>query len=191
LNRSTSFHLAAQNEPGDDHMPNKPRVLGCPHKGIRSCGIAKPPSHLSWIPGQHRYWRPVPERFFSVWVPFIRHFSIFISLQATSLFWCDFVFLLQPIFSACKQNLVRCRREYRIRCLPDRCLPDPPGRSYLQRVLTFSQCAGCRVSHAFTLRLVLRSGARWQGHACRIKIWLCHLQFKICARSDCVIAVYL
>ena len=112
-------------------------------------------------------------------------------LATTSLFGYDFVFLLQPIFSACMQNPVRCRREYRIRCLPDRCRPDLPGRSYFQRVLMFLQYAGCRVSHAFTLRLGWRSGACRLGHACRIRIWLFHLRFKICARSDCAMTVYL
>ena len=112
-------------------------------------------------------------------------------LSATSLFGYDFVFLLQPIFSACMQNLARCRREYRIRCLPDRCRPHLPERSYFQRVLMFLQYAGCRVSHAFTLRLGWRSGACRLGHACRIRIWLFHLRFKICARSDCAMTVYL
>ena len=90
----------------------------------------------------------------------IRQYSFHSSFHppATSLFWCDFPSLLQPIFSVCKQNLVRCRKEYHIRCLPDRCPRDSPGRSYLQRVLTFSQCAGCKVSRVFTLRLVSGPG---------------------------------
>ena len=99
---------------------------------------------------------------------FIRHSSF---QRATSLSWYDWPFLLQPAFLACKQSHVKPRKECRIRYLPDRCHPDPPARSFLQRVLRFSICACCMVSRFFTLRL----RGIWESHYCRVWVGLCVL----------------